>query len=49
MKKKNDKQSSNSANVEFGIEFGDMNANKFFEIPFMSEKNKEKADQKTDC
>ncbi|WP_274853659.1 hypothetical protein [Bacillus methanolicus] len=49
MKKKKDKQNANSANVEFGSEFGDINANKFFEISFMNQKNKEKSDQKSDC
>ncbi|WNS76945.1 hypothetical protein RRV45_08170 [Bacillus sp. DTU_2020_1000418_1_SI_GHA_SEK_038] len=35
------KEKQKNANVEFGIEFGDMNASKLYEVPFMS-KDKEK-------
>jgi hypothetical protein len=48
MKKKEEKENTDTTNVEFGIEFGDINASKFFEIPFMNKKNKEKSDKKSD-
>jgi hypothetical protein len=35
-RKETEKQ-GNNANVEFGVELGDMNASKMFEIPFMNE------------
>jgi len=41
--KKNDKYKKESTNVEFGMEFGDLNASKLYEIPFM---NQEKAKKK---
>lgn len=47
MKKNKTKTQNNkkdAANVEFGIEFGDMNASKLYEIPFMSKKKKNKND-----
>ncbi|MBT2690430.1 hypothetical protein J7I93_19945 [Bacillus sp. ISL-47] len=45
-KLKNAKQ-SDSSNVEFGMEFGDINANKLYELPFMNrEKNKKKNNDK---
>ncbi|MBB6443638.1 hypothetical protein [Bacillus benzoevorans] len=37
MKKKNAQKSENT-HVEFGMEFGDLNAAKQFEIPFMNQK-----------
>lgn len=42
-KKEKTKKKRASANVEFGMEFGDINANKLYEIPFM---NQEKSKQK---
>ncbi|CAM3484195.1 hypothetical protein GCM10009865_31250 [Aeromicrobium ponti] len=46
-KEQNDAKQSNSSNVEFGMEFGDINANKLYELPFMNrEKNKKKNDDK---
>ena len=44
-KKEKNKKQNQSVNVEFGMEFGDMNASKLYEIPFMSgnsQKRKEK-------
>lgn len=38
MRKKAANQKNETTNVEFGIEFGDMNASKMFEVPFMNEK-----------
>ncbi|GKU82282.1 hypothetical protein [Niallia sp. NCCP-28] len=32
MKNKKNNQKQESANVEFGIEFGDVNANKFYDV-----------------
>ncbi|WP_394232716.1 hypothetical protein [Niallia oryzisoli] len=41
IKKSTQKQQGNtSSNVEFGMEFGDMNASKQYEIPFMTNKGK---------
>jgi hypothetical protein len=37
------KNAKENINVEFGMEFGDMNASKLYEIPFM---NQEKAKKK---
>lgn len=34
---------TDDTNVEFGMEFGDINANKLYELPFM---NKDKAKKK---
>ncbi|WP_394136810.1 hypothetical protein [Cytobacillus oceanisediminis] len=46
-KEQNDAKQSNSSNVEFGMEFGDINAKKLYELPFMNrEKNKKKNDDK---
>ncbi|MED3574537.1 hypothetical protein [Cytobacillus praedii] len=42
MGKKIQKQKNAAANVEFGNEFGDMNASKQYEIPFMNEDKKKK-------
>lgn len=44
-KEKKNKKQKQTVNVEFGMEFGDMNASKLYEIPFMSgdsQKRKEK-------
>lgn len=46
MSKKNQEQKNDAANVEFGIEFGDMNAHKLYEIPFMNEEKKKKEKKK---
>lgn len=46
MNKKNSIKRNNSANVEFGMEFGDINANKQFEIPFMNEEKGKKKNKK---
>jgi hypothetical protein len=43
MKKSFDQRNRKNTNVEFGMEFGDLNASKLYEIPFM---NKEKANKK---
>jgi len=44
MKKSSAEQNrKKSANVEFGMEFGDLNASKLYEVPFM---NKEKSSKK---
>jgi hypothetical protein len=44
MKKSSSQQTKKaSANVEFGMEFGDLNASKLYEVPFM---NKEKSSKK---
>jgi hypothetical protein len=37
LKKKTSKNKENT-NVEFGMEFGDINAAKQFEVPFMNQK-----------
>ena len=43
MKKNIEKQNNqNTSNVEFGMEFGDLNASKQYEIPFMNKKNNQK-------
>ena len=36
MKKSFNKSFEKSTNVEFGMEFGDLNASKLYEIPFMT-------------
>ncbi|GLB60444.1 hypothetical protein [Cytobacillus sp. NCCP-133] len=49
MNKKEHKKAihNKSSNVEFGMEFGDMNANKLYELPFMnSENSKKKSEDK---
>ncbi|WP_313801293.1 hypothetical protein [Cytobacillus sp.] len=46
MSEKNQKKKTDAANVEFGHEFGDMNANKLYEIPFMNEEKKKKKKKK---
>jgi hypothetical protein len=38
------KENRSDLNTEFGMEFGDINADKFFELPF--NRNKEKEDEK---
>ncbi|MCM3705861.1 MULTISPECIES: hypothetical protein [Cytobacillus] len=34
-----------AANVEFGMEFGDLNAGKFYELPFMNRDKDKKKDR----
>ena len=41
-KKEKSKKQNETANVEFGMEFGDINASKLYEVPFMNEKNTKK-------
>lgn len=36
-KKKKMKENKQNTNVEFGMEFGDMNASKLYEIPAMNQ------------
>ena len=38
MKKSFNKSFEKSPNVEFGMEFGDLNASKLYEVPFMTKK-----------
>ncbi len=46
-RKPKDVKHSDSSNIEFGMEFGDINANKLYELPFMNrEKNKNRNDDK---
>lgn len=35
------KQSKESTNLEFGMEFGDLNNAKLYELPFSNQKNKD--------
>jgi hypothetical protein len=43
-KKEKSKKQNETVNVEFGMEFGDINASKLYEIPFMNgEKSKKKS------
>ena len=46
MKKTANKSVEKSTNVEFGMEFGDLNASKLYEIPFMNKQNSEKRKKK---
>jgi hypothetical protein len=46
VKKNTDKEKKESLNVEFGMEFGDVNASKLFEIPFMNEEKTDKNKKK---
>ncbi|MBU8877573.1 hypothetical protein BGM26_01040 [Bacillus sp. FJAT-29790] len=46
MDKKTDKKQREVANVEFGIEFGGMNASKLYEIPFMNQEKSKKNNNK---
>ncbi|WP_213366470.1 hypothetical protein [Mesobacillus boroniphilus] len=43
--KKHEGRHQKPMNVEFGMEFGDINAVKFHEIPFSGKKAKSKADK----
>ncbi|MEW8971060.1 MAG: hypothetical protein AB2411_10560 [Mesobacillus sp.] len=43
--KKHEGRHQKPLNVEFGMEFGDINAGKLYEIPFNSKKAKNKADK----
>ncbi|WP_170169086.1 hypothetical protein [Mesobacillus subterraneus] len=45
--KKNEGRPQKPINVEFGMEFGDMNAAKLYELPFANNKAKSKDDK--DC
>ena len=38
MKKSFNKPNEKSTNVEFGMEFGDLNASKLYEVPFMTKR-----------
>lgn len=40
--KQREERNQKPNNVEFGIEFGDMNASKIYEIPFAGKKNRPK-------
>jgi hypothetical protein len=42
MSKKQKKELKETANVEFGVEFGDLNAAKMYERPFPQKKKKNK-------
>ena len=43
-KKEKSKKQNQTVNVEFGMEVGDINASKLYEIPFMNgEKSKKKS------
>ncbi|MDQ0413533.1 MULTISPECIES: hypothetical protein [Mesobacillus] len=45
--KKQDGRHQKPVNVEFGMEFGDINAGKFYEQPFANKKGKQKTEK--DC
>lgn len=47
MKKTFHKSSDNNTNVEFGMEFGDLNASKLYEVPFMTKQIDKKKDKNT--
>jgi hypothetical protein len=38
-----DPKNTNAKNEEFGIEFGDVNGIKLYELPFMTQKNEKKS------
>jgi hypothetical protein len=44
--KNRDERHQKPYNVEFGMEFGDMNASKLYEMPFASKKDKSKINKK---
>ena len=46
MKKSFNQPNKENASVEFGMEFGDLNASKLYEIPFMNKQINNKKDQK---
>lgn len=46
MMKKRPERHQKPYNVEFGMEFGDMNASKLYELPFANKKDKEKKKEK---
>lgn len=46
MMKKRAERHQKPYNVEFGMEFGDMNASKLYEIPFAGKKTKENKKEK---
>lgn len=43
--KKHEGRHQKPLNVEFGMEFGDINAGKFFEIPYNGKRTKNKDDK----
>ncbi|MFE8703599.1 hypothetical protein ACFYKX_23825 [Cytobacillus sp. FJAT-54145] len=43
------KKEKDASNVEFGIEFGDFNAAKHLETPYMNKDKKKKESKKEDC
>ena len=43
--KKHEGRHQKPMNVEFGMEFGDINAGKLYEIPFKTKKTRNKADK----
>ena len=43
------KEKQENANVEFGNEFGDINASKVYELPFMNEDQEKKNNRKKKC
>jgi hypothetical protein len=43
--KKHEGRHQKPMNVEFGMEFGDINAGKLYDIPFSGKKAKRKADK----
>jgi hypothetical protein len=44
--KENKQKLRENTNVEFGIEFGDFNNAKFYELPFANQKESKDKDQK---
>ncbi|WP_181444451.1 hypothetical protein [Bacillus sp. 03113] len=47
MKNKAEKQNNHLHKVELGMELGDINADKLFEMPFMSQKKKQSSKKKS--
>ncbi|WP_203556530.1 hypothetical protein [Bacillus sp. B15-48] len=45
MEKNKQQEQKETANVEFGIEFGDMNASKMYERPFPQKRKKNKREK----
>ena len=45
MKKSFNKSNEKSTNVEFGMEFGDLNASKLYEVPFMTKRIDQKKEK----
>ena len=46
MKEKHRKEAEAANNVEFSVEFGDVNGTKLYELQFMNEKTKNKSERK---